>query len=82
MMGQFAEGKTWMKDGVEMCPKDCCGKPVTECKCGPDCRDCNCYEMNKKNESKTEGNKFTKQPQKARDNGDDEISARRQKDSQ
>ena len=55
MMGQFAEGKTWMKDGVEMCSKDCCGKPVTECSCGPDCPDCNCYEMNKKNESKTEG---------------------------
>lgn len=73
MMGQFAEGKTWMKDGVEMCSKDCCGKPVTECKCGPDCPDCNCYEMNKKNESKTEGNKFTKQLKKARDNGDDEI---------
>ena len=73
MMGQFAEGKTWMKDGVEMCSKDCCGKPVTECKCGPDCPDCNCYEMNKKNESKTEGNKFTKQLKKARDNGDGEI---------
>ena len=33
---------------VEMCPKECCGKPVTECKCGPDCKHCNCYEKNKK----------------------------------
>lgn len=32
---------------VEMCPKACCGKPVTECKCGPDCEHCDCYEKNK-----------------------------------
>ena len=42
----ITEGKTWMKDGVKMCSKDCCGKPVTECKCGPDCKDCNCHELN------------------------------------
>jgi hypothetical protein len=73
MMGQFAEGKTWMKDGVEMCSKDCCGKPVTECSCGPDCPDCNCYEMNKKNESETEGNKFTMALKKAKDDDEDEM---------
>jgi hypothetical protein len=39
--------KTWMKDGVEMCSKDCCGQPVTECTCGPDCKHCDCYEKNK-----------------------------------
>ena len=38
--------KTWMKDGVEMCSKDCCGKPVTECTCGPDCKHCDCYQKN------------------------------------
>jgi hypothetical protein len=43
MMGQFAEGK-------EMCPEACCGKPVTECTCGPDCKHCDCYEKNKMNE--------------------------------
>ena len=37
----------------EMCPKACCGKPVTECSCGPDCPHCDCYEKNKAtNESK------------------------------
>jgi len=41
-MGQFSESK------VEMCPEACCGKPVTECSCGPDCKHCNCYEKNKK----------------------------------
>jgi hypothetical protein len=35
----------------EMCPEACCGKPVTECSCGPDCKHCDCYEKNKVNES-------------------------------
>ena len=34
-------------EAVEMCPKACCGQPVTECKCGPDCEHCDCYEKNK-----------------------------------
>ncbi len=38
--------KTWMKDGVEMCSKDCCGQPVTECECGPECEHCDCYKVN------------------------------------
>ena len=38
--------KTWMKDGVEMCSKDCCGQPVTDCECGPDCPHCECYKLN------------------------------------
>ena len=37
---------------VEMCPEACCGKPVTECKCGPDCEHCDCYEKNKVDEGK------------------------------
>ena len=44
MMGQFTEGE-------EMCPKACCGKPVKECSCGPDCPHCDCYEKNKMNEN-------------------------------
>jgi|SaaInl59LU_5_DNA_1037362.scaffolds.fasta_scaffold10159_1 hypothetical protein len=35
---------------VEMCPEACCGKPVTECKCGPECEHCDCHEKNKMNE--------------------------------
>ena len=38
--------KTWMKDGVEMCSKKCCGQPVTECTCGSDCEHCDCYKVN------------------------------------
>ena len=34
-------------EAVEMCPEACCGKPVTECSCGPDCEHCDCYEKNK-----------------------------------
>lgn len=31
---------------VEMCSDKCCGKPVTECSCGPGCEYCDCYEKN------------------------------------
>ena len=47
--------KTWMKDGVEMCSKDCCGQPVTECTCGPDCEHCDCYKLNERYGLKTGG---------------------------
>lgn len=30
----------------KMCPDACCGKPVSKCKCGPDCPHCDCYEIN------------------------------------
>jgi hypothetical protein len=36
----------------EMCPEACCGMPVTECSCGPDCKHCDCYEKNKVDEGK------------------------------
>lgn len=29
-----------------MCPDACCGKPVKDCTCGPDCPHCDCYEIN------------------------------------
>lgn len=35
------------EDKVEMCPDACCGKPITECKCGPDCEHCDCHSKNK-----------------------------------
>jgi hypothetical protein len=34
-------------DGKLMCPEACCGSPVMECKCGPDCEHCNCHEIQK-----------------------------------
>ena len=43
-MSELLEGK------VEMCPEACCGVPVTECSCGPDCKHCDCYAKNKMNE--------------------------------
>lgn len=36
---------------VEMCSDDCCGKPITECVCGPDCEHCDCHAKNNINES-------------------------------
>jgi len=47
-------------DGVLMCPEACCGKPVMECKCGPDCPHCNCHEIQKlAKEEDEEGSSFT-----------------------
>ena len=48
---KYTKMDTWEKDGVLMCSKKCCGSPVSECTCGPDCKHCNCYELNKVNES-------------------------------
>ena len=31
------------KNGTPMCPDACCGVPVSECKCGPECKHCNCH---------------------------------------
>ena len=39
----------------EMCPEACCGKPITECKCGPDCEHCDCHS---KNSAMNEGMEF------------------------
>lgn len=36
---------------VEMCSDDCCGKPITECVCGPDCEHCDCHAKNNIGES-------------------------------
>jgi len=40
------ESKKVEEAKVEMCPEACCGKPVTECKCGPDCEHCDCHAKN------------------------------------
>jgi len=62
MMGQFAEGK------------DCeCKEHNDHSKCDDDCDCKESVTEEEKNEDETEGNKFTKQLKKARDNGDDEI---------
>lgn len=41
----LAESKK-VEEAVEMCPEACCGKPVTECACGPDCKHCDCHAKN------------------------------------
>ena len=47
-----------VQEAVDMCPKACCGKPVTECECGPECKHCDCYEKNKAmNEAEYRGKK-------------------------
>ncbi len=49
----------FVEDKEEMCPEACCGKPVTECACGPDCKHCDCHAKNKMNEDETEGNAYS-----------------------
>ena len=36
-----------MVDGKPHCPEACCGSPVEECVCGPECEHCNCHMINK-----------------------------------
>ncbi len=82
--------KTWMKDGVEMCSKDCCGQPVTECECGPDCEHCDCYKVNEaygirqgtamaRNQTSASINSNKRANNSARNNADEiNISTKRQ----
>ena len=58
----FGEDESFMLerkvDGKLVCPEVCCGAPVMECSCGPDCAHCNCHEiqrLSKKNESHDSG---------------------------
>ena len=46
-----ANRQMYRENKEEMCPEACCGKPVSECKCGPECKHCDCYEKNKTTES-------------------------------
>jgi len=42
---KYTKNDTWIKDGVLMCNKDCCGAPVSECSCDSSCKKCNCYNL-------------------------------------
>ena len=55
-MKPLAEFEQWveettMLEAEEMCSTECCGKPVSQCHCGPDCAHCDCYEKNKLDEA-------------------------------
>jgi len=51
----FELGESVYEAKEEMCPDACCGKPITECKCGPDCEHCDCHS---KNSAMNEGMEF------------------------
>tara|TARA_B100000902_G_scaffold108249_1_gene109930 strand:- start:9 stop:332 length:324 start_codon:yes stop_codon:yes gene_type:complete len=42
---KYTKKDTWIKDGVLMCSKECCGAPVSECSCDSSCKKCNCYNL-------------------------------------
>ena len=46
---KYTKKGTWIKDGTLMCSKKCCGAPVSECSCGPDCKHCECYKLKENN---------------------------------
>jgi hypothetical protein len=46
---KYTKKDTWIKDGVLMCNKDCCGAPVSECSCDSSCKKCNCYNLKEQN---------------------------------
>lgn len=37
-----------VEEAEEMCSTECCGKPISQCHCGPECPHCDCHEKNKK----------------------------------
>ena len=51
-------------DGKLMCPEACCGAPVVECTCGPDCPHCNCFMIHKAMKEKGFTNKLLKENKK------------------
>ena len=48
-------------DGKLMCPEACCGAPVVECTCGPDCPHCNCFMIHKAMKNKDFTDKLLKE---------------------
>ena len=46
---KYTKKGTWIKDGVLMCSKECCGAPVNECSCDSSCKKCNCYNLKENN---------------------------------
>lgn len=52
---KYTKKGTWIKDGTLMCSKECCGAPVSECSCGPDCKHCECYKLKENNVSERYG---------------------------
>ena len=63
-------------DGKLMCPEACCGAPVVECTCGPDCPDCNCFMIHKAMKEKGFTNKLLKEGIVPEDERDEPIRKR------
>ncbi len=66
---KYTKKGTWIKDGVLMCNKDCCGAPVSECSCDSSCKKCNCYNL--KEEGVTERYGMRQGIAQSRDSVDD-----------
>jgi len=74
---QKGEKQTVVKESkVDMCPEACCGKPVTECKCGAECEHCDCFEVN----NKVNANNRNYGMRKASGQGDNPMMAEKRPD--
>tara|TARA_B100000085_G_scaffold168103_1_gene152936 strand:- start:906 stop:1298 length:393 start_codon:yes stop_codon:yes gene_type:complete len=69
---KYTKKGTWIKDGVLMCNKDCCGAPVSECSCDSSCKKCNCYNL--KEEGVTERYGMRPGVAQSRDSVDDVMN--------
>ena len=69
---KYTKKGTWIKDGVLMCSKECCGAPVSECSCDSSCKKCNCYNL--KEEGVTERYGMRPGVAQSRDSVDDVMN--------
>ena len=70
---KYTKNDTWIKDGVLMCNKDCCGAPVSECSCDSSCKKCNCYNIKEEDVAERYGMRGASIAQ-SRDSADDAMN--------
>lgn len=70
---KYTKNDTWIKDGVLMCNKDCCGAPVSECSCDSSCKKCNCYNIKEEDVAERYGMRGSSVAQ-SRDSADDAMN--------
>lgn len=54
----FTDFEELIEEGIteaeELCSEECCGKPISQCHCGPECPHCDCHEKNKANKEQVD----------------------------
>ena len=55
-----------------MCPDECCGTPVSECTCPPDCPHCDCNAVNEMSKDEYKDDNMKKQQAKKKNKDEPE----------